>query len=287
MIELIKKIVPDNFKKKYHARKQAKLKEKIASLPKVDETEFKRILKEDLSIVKGDLVMIHSSIDRINLDFSFLKTLDLILEVVGENGTIMFPSFPKKNSFNFLNDGEIFKQKRTPSYMGILSELARRHSKSFRSLHPTKSVVAIGPLAEELTSEHHLSKLPYDEKSPFYKLYEKGGKAIGLGVKTTFFSAIHVIDDIVPEKLPFNPYHEKLFSAICIDNNKNEVIVDSYAHDMSKMHFDLPKFFAKNVPHELGGNLNINGSDYFKADVKPLFDHLFKLANQGITIYKY
>ena len=50
------------------------------------------ILKENLNIKKNDIVFIHSSVDNLNLDFPFYKIINIILEIVGENGTILFPS---------------------------------------------------------------------------------------------------------------------------------------------------------------------------------------------------
>lgn len=287
MIELVKKITPDYLKKKYHARRQRKLKEYVASLEKISEDKFIEILSNDLGIKNGDLVMIHSSLDQLNLDFPSINSLNLILNLIGENGTVLFPTFPKLNSYNFLESGEVFKVYRTPSHMGLLSELARRHTKAVRSIHPTKSVVAIGPLAEELCGEHHNSILPYDSQSPFYKIYQRSGKAVGLGVKTTYFSAVHVIDDLIPDKLPVKPYHKKIYEAKCILKDKSELVVKTPAHDMSKMHFDLPDFFKKHYNNHLCKDIQIAGSDYFVADLKPLFDDMLNKANNGISIYKY
>lgn len=287
MKKILKKITPEPLKKKYHAYNQKKLKAKVASLPRISEQQFRNIVCDKLLIGKGDIVFVHSSIDQLNLDFPFYNALNILLDIVGEDGTLLFPTFPKLTSYKFLKQGEIFKQKRTPSYMGILSEFARRHSKAKRSLHPTKSVVAIGNDATELTTGHELSPRPYDKNSPFYKAYIHNGKAIGIGVKTTYFSAVHVIDDIVPDKIPINPYHDKLLTGHCIDQNKNEIDIETYAHDMNKMMFDLPKFFKKNIKAELCEDLNIDGMNFFRADMKKCFDKMFELADEGITIYKY
>jgi len=287
MKKILKKIMPEPIKKKYHAYNQKKLKQRVASLPKLSEDMLAEIIIGKLLVNKDDTVFVHSSIDKLNLGFPFYNTLNILMEIVGAGGTLIFPTFPKLTSYKFLKQNEIFKQKRTPSYMGILSEFARRHSQAIRSLHPTKSVVAIGKNAEEITSHHQLSKRPYDKNSPFYKAYELGGKAIGLGVKTTYFSAVHVVDDLLPDKMPLNPYHDELLTGRCIDINKNEIEVQTYAHNMDNMLFDLPKYFKRNIEPGLCQDLNIDGMNFFRADLKPCFDKMIKLANKGITIYKY
>ena len=72
--------------------------------------------------------------------------------------------------------GKCFRCAAHASYTGILTEFARRQRKAIRSLHPTKSVCAIGPAATELTATHHLSPYPYDTDSPYYKLIAGGGE---------------------------------------------------------------------------------------------------------------
>jgi len=283
----LKKILPNSFKKKYHAFNQKKMKQRVATLPKLSENDLYNILTNKLLIKKDDIVFVHSSVDQLNLDFPFYNIINILKDIIGEDGTMLFPTFPKLTSYKFLEQGEIFKQKRTPSYMGILSEFARRDSQAVRSLHPTKSVVAIGKNATQLTNDHPNSPRPYDKNSPYYKVYQSRGKAIGIGVKTTFFSAVHVIDDIVPELMPINPYHKEILVGKCIDMNKKELNIKTFAHDMDKMNFDLPKFFRTQIDKSLCEDINIDGMNFFRADIKPCFDKMFELAKNGITIYKY
>ncbi|NJS39886.1 MAG: AAC(3) family N-acetyltransferase [Rhodobacteraceae bacterium] len=59
-----------------------------------------------------------------------------------------------------------FDAKRTPSEMGLLTELFRRAPGAKRSLHPTHSVTALGPLAEQLTATHHQATTPSGRGTP-------------------------------------------------------------------------------------------------------------------------
>jgi aminoglycoside 3-N-acetyltransferase len=287
MIELVKRLIPDSVKKQVNAYKKAQLKKKIDKLPKLSKDDFSYIISDKLNLKSGDISFVHSGIDRLNLDFSSFQVLDILLEIVGEDGTLIFPTYPKLTSYKFLKSGDVFDIRRTPSYMGILSELARRHSKAVRSLHPTKSVVAIGRYAEEITNSHHLSIYPYDKNSPYYKAYTLNAKAIGIGIQTRFFSALHLLDDLYLDKLPTNPYVDTIFEAKCRDINKAEVVVKTYAHDMNKMHFNLPKFFASQIDKSLCEDVIIDGMDFFRADLKPTIDKMTILLEKGISIYKY
>src|SRR6185503_6809013 len=110
-------------------------------------------------LVSGDNVMIHSSMDQLHLSFSFGRILSILRAIIRKEGTMLFPTFPRLPSYEFLRTGEIFDIRKTASHMCILTEYARRQREAVRSLHPTKSVCAIGPLANDLTSTH--SKSPY------------------------------------------------------------------------------------------------------------------------------
>ncbi len=287
MIEFIKKIVPDSVKKQVNHYKKEQLKKEINKLPKLSKDGLSTIITDKLKVNSGDVCFVHSSLDRLNLDFSSFQVLDILLEIVGSEGTLIFPTYPKLTSYKFLKAGEVFDIKRTPSYMGILSELARRHSKAKRSLHPTKSVAAIGKYAEEITNSHQNSIYPYDKESPYYKAYQLNAKAIGIGIKTTFFSAVHIVDDLNLVKLPFNPYKQELFEAVCKNLNKEEIIVKSYAHDMDKMHFNLVKFFESQIDNSICEDIDIQGMKFFRADLKKTIDEMTKLLDKGISIYRF
>lgn len=285
MKEILKNILPKFIKNKYHSFVLDKVKQQVNSLPPLDEIAFENILVKELGINPGDNLFIHASIDRLNLTFPFFSVFSIIRKVVGDQATIAFPTYPPMSSYRFLKSGEVFNIKKSPSYTGILSEFARRQKSAVRSLHPSKSVTALGPLAEEWTKEHHLSPYPYDYNSPYYKICDHNTKIIGLGVRSTYLSAVHAPDDTLRDTFPVNPYHPELFKAKCINKNGEEVIVETYAHDMNKMTFDLPVFFAEHISKEICSDIDIDGMKFFRADSKALYEKLKELAESGITIY--
>ncbi len=282
----LKKLVPEFIKDKVKQKQREKQQDYIKSLPEIDEPEFESILRDNLLLKDGDVVFIHGSVDQLNLNFPFFRVLFLLRKVIGENGTMLFPTYPPVNSYEFLKSGNTFDIKKTPSYTGILSEFARKQRNSKRSLHPTKSVCAIGPLAEELTSEHSKSPYPYDSNSPYQKIFKYNAIIVGLGVKTTYLSCVHTVDDFLRETFPVRPYHDQLFRVKCIDYNKNVNYVETYTHDMSKMNFDLPKFFKTYIPDAICEDIDYKGMNFFRADGKKMFDYMVNLAKEkNISIY--
>src|SRR6185436_12883375 len=180
----------------------------------------------------------------------------------------------------------IFDVRRTPSYTGILTEFARRQRKAIRSLHPTKSVCAIGPAAKELTATHHLSPYPYDMNSRYYKLIAGGGKIVGLGATTNYVSFVYCVDDALKEKFPVRVYHDELFAAPCINYEAEQVVVKTFAHDMSTtVHPDMPEWMREYVSEAACRDLMVRGMRFFRADAPKLFAEMMSLAERDIIAY--
>ena len=63
-----------------------------------------------------------SSVDRLNLGFPFYRILPLIQSVIGEKGTVLFPTYPNRSpvsSYEYLRAGNVFDVKRTPSFTAV------------------------------------------------------------------------------------------------------------------------------------------------------------------------
>ena len=261
---------------------------RVAGLSPLAEGDFTKLLSGELGLETGDVVYVHSGMDGLNLDFPFYRILFLIQQAIGPTGTVVFPTYPNHliSSYEYLLQGNTFEVRRTPSYTGILTEFARRQRQAVRSLHPTKSVCAIGPAARELTATHHLSPYPYDTGSPYYKLIEHGGKIVGLGVTTNYISFGYCVDDALKEKFPVKVYHDRIFEAPCLNYEGETVIVRTYAHDMSKVvHGDVRNFMKAHVSTEACQDLVVKGMRFFRASAAKLFPEMLSLAEQGITAY--
>jgi aminoglycoside 3-N-acetyltransferase len=270
-----------------HARWERE-RRRVASLSPLSENDFRNILTNDLNLRTGDVVYVHSGMDGLNLEFPFYRILFLIQEIIGPSGTVIFPTYPNHriSSYEWLSEGNVFDIRHTPSYTGILTEFARRQRKAIRSLHPTKSVCAIGPGAGELTATHHLSPYPYDTNSPYYKLIAGDGKIIGLGATTNYISFGYCVDDAFKEKFPVRVYHEQLFQATCIDYEGERVFVETFAHDMqTTVHPDMPQWMKTYVSAEACRDLVLRGMRFFRADAPKLFAEMMELARRDIITY--
>ena len=246
------------------------------------EEEFENLLTNILSLKEGDNIFLHSSLDYLHLSFDPNRLLQMLIEKVGTSGTIVMPSFSGL-SYDFLKTGRTFNLNRTPSQSGLLSELFRRKKDTVRSLHPTKSVVALGPLAEYLTNSHHEEIYPFGSKSPFYKSIQKDFFVIGFGVSTTKLSLVHCVEDILGSDFPVKVWHDEKFKSKCIDKDGKMLEVLTVAHRMWKMNHNIPKYIRQYIDDNI--DFKYLGRDFYKVSSRRLYDNLNTNALIGKTIY--
>src|SRR3989344_4207723 len=195
----------------------------------------KQILVEDfkkIGLKKNDSVLVHSSLSKIGFVEGGPKTIvDALWEVIGVEGTLLFPSFPAiGRNKTHLEEHPFFDIKNTPSQMGSITEYFRKLEGCKRSFHPTDAVCAIGPLADYYTNSHFGQLTPYNENSPFRKLCSKNGKILMLG-KTLNGACtnLHTLEDAVDFKFPV--YDERVFEVKMIDEGGKESMMKTKVHN--------------------------------------------------------
>jgi aminoglycoside N3'-acetyltransferase len=106
--------------------------------------------------------------------------IDALLAVVGERGTVMMPTFSVgDSSYRYATSNPPpFDPQHAPATTGALPERFRHYPGVLRSLHPTHSVAAKGPLAEELLRHHEKSESPFGDATPYARLGPFGGKVL-------------------------------------------------------------------------------------------------------------
>jgi len=280
---ILLKILPENYFKK--ARK---LYHRILHLlyPKLSKEKFRFILTDKLGVGKGDVVFIHSSLENLNPGFSEFSIIDILLDIVGAEGTLVFPCWHfDYRAEEYLKKDELFDVKKSPTVMGFLPGLACRYENSRRSLHPTNSCVAIGKYAEEITRHHHKTIYPCDENSPFYRIINYNGKIIGLGVSTYNLSFVHCAEDILKTGFPVKTRTDEVFEGKVRDYDGNIISVKTKAAHLQVRHNNIQRFVKKYIPAEICEDFKVNGTKFFRADAAKLLEKMMELAKQDITIY--
>lgn len=243
---------------------------------------------QKIGLTVGDSVLVHSSLSKIGFVEGGAKTVvDALFDVVGENGTLLFPTFPAKGkNKTHLQEHPFFDILNTPSQMGSITEYFRKLDNVFRSFHPTDAVCAKGPLAEYYTNSHFGQITPYNENSPFRKLCFKKGKILMLG--TTLNGActnLHTLEDAVDFIYPV--YDKKIFEVKMIDEKGKEYIMKTKVHNpeySAKRNCDaLKPIFEKE-------NVLINGlvgeAKSMLIEANGMLDVMIKYYNEkGVTMY--
>lgn len=149
----------------------------------------KERIKEDLvkiGLSKNDIVIVHSSLKKIGYVEGGPNTvIDALLEVIGEKGTLLMPTFT--NPFPSMKDYEPFNAKKSASTVGLITDVFWRRKGVLRSTHPSHSVAAFGYYAEEFIKGHTEKSSALGIDSPFHKAVKRGAYVLFLG--TTFSSA--------------------------------------------------------------------------------------------------
>ncbi len=173
----------------------------------------------DLGIKKGDMVLVHSSFKSMGKVIGGAEdVIGGFLDVIGEEGTLVFPTFTQKDFANAYETWHIDK----PSDTGYLTEYFRTREGSVRSDQATHSVAACGKYAEELTKTHghthkrfgNMGDTPFSIDSPWEKMYNMDAKVVLLGVdaiKTTFrHYAEYVYMEEMLERIKDAPEYESM-----------------------------------------------------------------------------
>lgn len=165
---------------------------------------------EALGLRPGATVLVHSSM-RAFKPFRVETVADVLLDVIGVDGTLMVPTQTAWNSASSpafrratagLTERQVaeyraglpaFDRLTTPSAgMGILAEYIRTLPGAARSGHPQTSFAAVGALARDLTAVHDLD-CHLGPRSPLAALRDAGGLILhlgtGFGVSTVFHLA--------------------------------------------------------------------------------------------------
>jgi aminoglycoside 3-N-acetyltransferase len=244
---------------------------------------------ESLRLKSGDTVLVHSGISNLGKVVGGPKLVfDLIQEIVGEDGNVLYPVFPFGGlMYAYLSSKPEFDVKTSPTKMGALTEYALKAPGGERSVHPTHSILAFGKKSQFFVAEHHLCETPFADQSPFARLLEDSGKILLVGVGLNSTTHFHRIEDRLGAKFPVKVYKDDSFTINCTDAVGQQHKVKTVAHDplVSRIRdCDLVKdaFVAKSVLKEVAVGQGTVGI----IDAKAMDDCLEELClNKKFSIY--
>jgi aminoglycoside 3-N-acetyltransferase len=163
-----------------------------------------------LGVDEGDTLLVHSGFSDTNGFRGSIGTLiDTFAAAVGARGHVLMVSLPYRDStFAYLQRLQRFDVRRTPSMMGMVSEMFRRREGVLRSLHPTHPVLASGPRAAWFVQGHEDCPYPCGPGTPFDKLVQSDAKVLFFDVPFATYTFFHYLEHRVHEAraMPFALY---------------------------------------------------------------------------------
>jgi aminoglycoside 3-N-acetyltransferase len=176
-----------------------------------------RALLQDLGVEPGDVLLVHSSLGRFEgFEGKPSDVITALEDAVGFEGALLMPTLPfSGTAVEWARKAQVFDAARTPSRMGLLTELFRRMPGVARSVHPTHPVAGWGRKAAALLADHHLARTPCGEGTPFGRLDGAGGKMLFLGTGIGVMTFFHAIEERLEPAMPFSPFTAETFTLAC------------------------------------------------------------------------
>lgn len=243
-----------------------------------------------LGLSESDNVFVHSSYDKfLGFQGKPYDVVESIRQVAGATGTLLMPSMPfRDTAYRYIKSGKRFDLRKTPSAMGLLTELFRRDPDTRRSSHPTHPILANGPLADFFISSHEKATTPCGKHSPFDKLAERHGKILLLGTGVEVLTFFHYLEERFEEAMPRSPFTEDQFTVVFSGDNGDEKVIHTRLYDpaVSRSRSLSP------LQHQLKINghwkwLKLGALEVVLISVDDIFQAYQQLVEQNIFCYDY
>ena len=265
--------------------------------PEVTKAQLRAGL-EQLGIVAGDMLMLHSSLKSLGyVEGGPQAVIDALIEAVGPSGTVVIPTYwqPGGTILATCNiPGYVFDPRRDDTNLGRLpSEFLRRPGIE-RSIHPTHSVSAFGPAARHVTEGHHRAPSIFGEGSPWQRCHAANAKVLGLGISMGPVTIYHMLEDMLLDAFPLPVRMQRTWRLACKDWDGNDLTVPVVPLDPAFMprridspgRDDLRRYFW--TEFENAGLLRsgqVGQATGWFIPAQPFLSHLGRLLGEGITIY--
>ena len=252
-----------------------------------DAAELTTVLRE-LGVQSGDSVMLHSAFSRLHgFRGSVEQLIDVFESAVGAQGHLLMVSLPyRSSSFDYLSKGKAFDVRKTPSMMGLPSEIFRRRPNVTRSLHPTHPVLVRGPRVAWFVDDHPRCAYPCGPDSPFDRLHAADGKVVFFNVAFDNYTFFHYLEHLVSPHLPFPLYTDRPFEAQVVDRDGQRRTVPTFvfAPDaIRRRRFDA--FEAALRQRGLITNRRLGASQVQLVRVRDTVDCVMDMARRGEFFY--
>lgn len=223
-------------------------------------------LKRDLDALgvrPGMLLMVHASLSALGWVIGGAPTVVAALrDAIGEEGTLLMPTHTGANSDpaewcsppvpeewkdTIRAETPAFDPATSPTReMGAIAEYFRTLPGTMRSVHPSASWAAQGPLVEQVTRTGSGSLL-HGEQPPLVQCYERGGSVLTLGTRRT--TIIHLAE----HKAQFAGKNYRRFGgAMLVDGRRQWVVYEDVEENEEDFERIRQDYIAAGRPCSIG-----------------------------------
>jgi len=236
-----------------------------------------------------EILMVHSSVNHMQPMFtdSPLALVKMLIDFCGPERTLVMPAFyfgdpDIGGAYATLKQKPRFDLKRTPSQMGLATELFRRIPGVVQSRHPVYRMSALGPLAKDLTRGHEDAEYPNGIGTPFDYMAAHNTRVIGIGKTYQVLTQAHHVEGVMGDAFPV-PRANGEGLAVTVVDGKEEVQARLTGRGLL-WEFNIWKL--RNIMnHERLQEWKFHHVPMFSARAADVTADLLEAAKRGVTLY--
>jgi aminoglycoside 3-N-acetyltransferase len=250
-------------------------------------------LRENLEQhIGGDfeILMVHSSVNHMVPMFTGtpLDLTRMLMALCGPERTLAMPAFyfgdpAIGGAYATFSQRPRFDVRRTPSQMGLATELFRRMPGVVQSRHPVYRVAAIGPLARKLTTGHERAASSVGLGTPFEFMALHETQILGIGKSMQVLTQAHHIEHAMGDAFPVprRPAAEPLHMTLIDGADEISLkLSDPSFHGRFNI-WKLRTIMDRGAIQEW----NFHHVPMFSARAREVTERLRSAAGRGITLY--
>lgn len=210
---------------------------------------------------------------------------ELLRKIDIERHTLLVSALPYRGAFaDYLKKNKVFDVRTAPIAMGAINRYIAAKPHAVRSLHPTHSVVAIGPRADYYVADHQLDPTPFGVHSPYYKLIQNRGKVVLFGATLNNLTCVCAVEDMLGEVYAGYLYSKRRYNVKCIDKDGAEYDVSTVCHDPRKaIHRSLLFLHDRLVEEGIMQVYPIGEAEVAVIDIRAFSIYYLHLLDSGIS----
>jgi aminoglycoside 3-N-acetyltransferase len=235
----------------------------------------------------GDAILVHTSYDAFRAFQGHPADVTSVLQqVVGKEGVVLMPTMPfSGTAVEWARAHPVVDLRRTPSRMGLVSEIFRRSPGVMRSVHPTHPVAAWGARAGAIVDGHWQASTPCGVGSPYHRLLECNGTIVFLGTDVTSLTFFHTVEALLGDAWPLSPFTRETFRLTTVVDGKEYVTETRLFEPGVSRQRNLNKLLPELTVRRAWRKARVGRLDIASVRARDVLDAASSLAARGIYAY--